>query len=225
MEVLELSTMYSERILRVKSALEKKHALQDQISLEESIIKSLNSEFLDLIEAGEYLGVVANDTTSKILNFITGVINSSLSKLFPHDIRRIFLEKTLYRDQYPHISIVLETAEGIRRNLSLQSGTGLKQIISFLFILSLIEVRKGRRLLVMDELLSGLHLKAKRVIVDVIKIFAASGFQFVMVEYGINDLGNVYLVEKKGSIATVKPYGEAYTDDVDFVDTAEPMLV
>ena len=79
--------------------------------------------------------------------------------------------------------------DGIKtRDLQLQTGTGLRQVISFLFILSTIEIRKGRRLLLADELLSGLHPEAKRIVMDILQIFAEDGFQFAFVEYGVNDV-------------------------------------
>ncbi|MBR4315034.1 MAG: hypothetical protein IKP66_09015, partial [Lachnospiraceae bacterium] len=60
----------------------------------------------------------------------------------------------------------------------------------------------------MDEILSGLHPEAKRIVMDIVKIFADEGFQFVMVEYGTDDVGKLYLVEKPGAVATVTPLGE-----------------
>ena len=94
----------------------------------------------------------------------------------------------MYQGQHAHINIKLTGSNGKVRDLTLQSGTGLRQVISFLFVLSLIEIRKGRRLLLADELLSGLHPEAKRIVTDIIQIFAEEGFQFAFVEYGVNNL-------------------------------------
>ena len=85
--------------------------------------------------------------------------------------------------------------------MSIQSGTGLRQIVSVLYVICLIEVRKGRRLLLLDERLSGLHSEAKRILSEIIKIFAEGGFQFIFVEYSLNNIGKLYNVEK--------PYDEA----------------
>ena len=89
-----------------------------------------------------------------------------------------------------------------------------KYLTFFLFVLSLIEIRKGRRLLMMDELLSGLHPEAKAIVVRIMTIFAEEGFQFVMVEYGVNELGKIYLVEKPDSTAKVTALDGEYNNEV-----------
>ena len=66
----------------------------------------------------------------------------------------------------------------------------------------------------MDELLSGLHPEAKRVVTDIIKIFAEEGFQFVMVEYGVDDLGKIYLVEKPDKVSQVTPLDGSYHNEI-----------
>ena len=104
--------------------------------------------------------------------------------------------------------------------MSIQSGTGLRQIISVLFVICLIEVRKGRSLLILDERLSGLHKEAKRILSEIIKIFAEGGFQFIFVEYALNDLGKLYSVEKPGNEARVYPLdGVEYHDEDVFLFT------
>jgi predicted ATPase len=148
------------------------------------------------------------------LNYITSVINRALTELFPNDTRRIYLEKTLYHNQHPHVNVVLETSDGKQRDLATQSGNGLRQVISFLFVLSLIEIRKGRRLLIMDEVLNGLHPEAKKIIKRIMEIFSEEGFQFIMVEYGMDDIGRLYLVEKPDTKATVTPLDGVYNNEV-----------
>lgn len=177
-------------------------------------LSDMNAKYVNMIEAQQLLTTVSDSNTTAVLDYITGIINKTLGELFPHDSRRIFLEKTMYQGQHAHINIKLTGSNGKVRDLTLQSGTGLRQVISFLFVLSLIEIRKGRRLLLADELLSGLHPEAKRIVTDIIQIFAEEGFQFAFVEYGINNLGKVYLVEKPNEIATVTPMDGVYNNEV-----------
>lgn len=177
-------------------------------------LSDMNAKYVNMIEAQQLLTTVSDSNTTAVLDYITGIINKTLGELFPHDSRRIFLEKTMYQGQHAHINIKLTGSNGKVRDLTLQSGTGLRQVISFLFVLSLIEIRKGRRLLLADELLSGLHPEAKRIVTDIIQIFAEEGFQFAFVEYGVNNLGKVYLVEKPNEIATVTPMDGVYNNEV-----------
>lgn len=177
-------------------------------------LSEMNERYVTMVEAQQLLTTVSDSNTTAVLDYITGVINKTLGELFPHDSRRIYLEKTMYQGQHAHINIKLTGTNGKVRDLTLQSGTGLRQVISFLFVLSLIEIRKGRRLLIADELLSGLHPEAKRIVTDIIQIFAEEGFQFAFVEYGVNNLGRIYLVEKPNEVATVTPLDGVYNNEV-----------
>ena len=203
--------------LDARNAEEAKHA-----SLEAELLEA-QKRFVTMQEAQKLLTVVSDERTMATLDFVTGVINKTLGEMFPRDSRRISLEKKLHANKYVHINVELVNSEGIKRDLVLQSGTGLRQVISFLFAVCLIEVRKGRRLLLMDELLSGVHPSAKAIIADIMGIFAKSGFQFVMVEYGLDDFGKIYLVEKPGPVATVTPLGsDVYENQVfQFADVSE----
>ena len=136
---------------------EYKQKLNRQIDEAAMKMQEMDEDLADMLEASSLLSAVSDNNTNTVLNFITGVINKALAEIFPYDTRRVFLEHKTHAGQYPHIIVGLETGDGIRRSLTLQSGTGLRQIVSHLFNISLLEVRKSRRLLIMDELLSGLH--------------------------------------------------------------------
>lgn len=177
-------------------------------------LATMNNQYMYMLEAQQLLTTVSDENTAVVLDYITGIINKTLGELFPHDKRRIFLEKTMYQGQHAHINVKLTGSNGKVRDLTLQSGTGLRQVISFLFVLCLIEIRKGRRILLADELLNGMHPKAKELVCNIISIFAEEGFQFIFVEYGVNNLGRIYLVEKPGEVATVTPMDGRYNDEV-----------
>ena len=210
---------YTNQVSSLKAKFDRKLDLEKRIDQLVLQIEDENEEFCSMLEALEYIGAVSDENTNKILDFITGVINNALSKIFPYSRRIIKLERTLYRNAYTHINVVLMTGEGRRRSLSTQSGKGLRQIISFLFRVALIEIRKERKILIMDELLSGLHSSAKAIIQDIMKMFVEEGFQFICVEYGLNDIGKIYLLEKKDDISTtVTEFEGEYTDDIIFMD-------
>ncbi len=207
-------TDFSQRIAQLDAEHSQIQTIKDKIEKLTTDYERAAKTYFDMVEALQLLATVSDETTRQILDYITGIINKTLAELFPHDQRRIKLERSIYAGQHAHINITLTGSDGKPRDLQLQSGTGLRQVISFLFTLSLIEVRKGRRILIADELLSGLHKEAKRIVMDIIRIFAEEGFQFIFVEYEVNDLGRIYLVEKPGKVASVTPMDGVYHNEV-----------
>lgn len=165
----------------------------------------------DLVDAQKLLNAISEENTVRTLEHITGVINNALAQIFHGKGRQVSLEKSLWKGRYAHLEVVLSTPSGATRSLDLQTGSGVNEVISFLFTVCLIAVRGGRRLLIMDELLSGVHPDAKQVIAQLMGVFADEGFQFLMVEYGLDsfdatdeDFGRVYDVtpDKGTTIST-----------------------
>lgn len=207
-------SIYTNRILELEAQYNQFQSIKSKIDELTEKLKDMNNQYVVMLEAQQLLTTVSDENTRLVLDYITGIINKALGELFPHDPRRIYLEKTMYRGQHAHINIKLTGSNGRTRDLQLQSGTGLRQTISFLFVLSTIEIRKSRRILIADELLSGVHPRAKQILMDVIQIFAEEGFQFIFVEYGVNNVGKIYMVEKPDSVATVTSLEGDYNDEV-----------
>lgn len=213
---------YSEEIGAVKQALSNRRKLESRKRKLTNDLYNAQKEYVDMIDAQKVLSTVSDDNTEKTLDFITSMVNKVLSEIFTTDTPRISLQRKLYAGSKPHIIVELHDGHNNVLDMSLQSGVGLSQVVSFMYAICLIEIRKGRRLLILDERLNGLHKEAKRIITEVIKIFASGGFQFIFVEYGLNNLGKVYNVEKRGEESTVvsldgADYDETkvYVGDVD----------
>ena len=210
-ELLKDSQMF---LVEQRTKLERKEKLLQQFEEIEKELEIKGQRLEDMLRAATLLGNVADENTKKMLDRITYVINASLASMFKEDSRTIYINQVMWKNQYPHFEVELETANGIRRTFK-QSGTGLAQVVSFLFTVCLIDVRNARKLLVMDEILNGLHPETKEVIKILMKMFTeSSGFQFVVVEYGM-DIGKQYQVVKTNSIANVSHYErETYYQDM-----------
>lgn len=204
---------YAEALVGLKRDLADKKKYSQQIQKRNEELAEAQKQYVDLMNAQKLLATVSDDNTEATLLFISGVINKALAEIFKGDTRRIHLSKKLFGGSKPHIIVELENGHGETLDMEIQSGTGLRQIVSVLFVICLIEVRKGRRLVLLDERLSGLHKEAKRIMSEILKIFAEGGFQFVFVEYSLNTLGKLYSVEKPGDEARVYPL-----DDVEYHD-------
>lgn len=200
---------------RVKLEAREKQLLED--------LKSSQTLYVNMLDAQKLLSAISDENTTKTLDFVTGMVNKVLSEMFVVDTPRIILTKRLYAGSKPHINVELIDGNGNTLDMSLQAGAGISQVVSFMFAICLIEIRKGRRLLIMDERLNGLHFAAKRVLSEVIKIFAKGGFQFIFVEYGLNTLGKIYNVEKRGDDSKLVSLenGQEYSDNVVFLGEKE----
>lgn len=194
---------YSEVLVGLKRDLKDKEKLEKRVSDRKKELAKAQQDYINLLNAQKLLSTVSDDNSEATLLFVSGVINKALAEIFKGDTRRIHLSRKLYGGNKPHIVVELENGKGEKLDMSIQSGTGLRQIVSVLFVICLIEVRKGRRLLILDERLSGLHSEAKRILSEIMNIFAEGGFQFIFVEYSLNTLGKLYNVEKPGNEAKV----------------------
>lgn len=203
-----MGTLLNDLITRCRYDVERKAQIQQRCGVIYQDMVELHQQYEDYLESQRLLSSINEENTVRTLEYITGVINKALAQIFQSDGRRIHLEKSLYRNRYAHVNIKLTTDRGYSRDLSLQTGQGVKEVISFLFVVCLIAVRGGRRLLLMDELLSGLHLESKQVIAELMRVFCEEGFQFIMIEYGLDNLdghsfGEIVNVEMRDGVSTV----------------------
>ena len=98
-------------------------------------IDKTSADLQTYICACNLLGEVSDETTQDTLDKISGVINKALGVLFPTDSRTVRISKSMYREVHPHFNVDLITENGVVRSFK-QSGSGLAQVISFLFTIN-----------------------------------------------------------------------------------------
>lgn len=165
-------------------------------------------EQLDLVtNAVTILSQVSDATVAESYQFIQDSLNNALSRVFEKSTRQIRLREYTRGGIYPQLEVELITEGGVSRSLKDDSGHGISQIISLLCILSLIVITGQRRLLVLDEMLSGLSANAARIVSDILWAFTDVGFQFVISEHGLVVRGShVYLLESKAGISGIRDH-------------------
>lgn len=205
----------------LKNNLKQKKALESKVKTLRGQLLESQTLYVQMLEAQKLLATVSEDNTRITLDFITGMVNKVLAEIFPNAPCKIKMTKKLFAGSKPHVIVELIDAEGNILDTSDQCGDGLNQVISFMYVICLIEIRKGRRLLILDERLNGLHKAAKSIISSIIKIFVEGGFQFIFVEYSLNDIGKIYNVEKRGMEATVQSIDGEYSDDCVYISDVD----
>lgn len=211
------SLQYNDLLANLKYKLASKKTLELKEQQLSEKLKEAQHTFTVMLNAQKLLSSVSDQNTERTLGFITGMVNKVISEVFPNNTKTVYLEKKLYGGTKPHINVIVQDDEGNTLDLNTQEGEGLCQIISIMYVICLIEIRKGRRLLILDERLNGLHSKAKAILSEVLRIFAEGGFQFIFVEYSLNDLGKIYNIEKHGKDSIIVDMeGRVYSDDMVF---------
>lgn len=196
--------------------LDQQSQIRTKQTLEEEMRKILadskiKSDELDVVtNAISILRLVSDNSVRESYEFITEAVNSSLSRIFDKTTRKIRLNEYTRQGQYPQLELILEVENGRTRSLKLNSGRGLTQIISLLCILTLIVITQSRRILLMDEILSGLSARSRAIISDILWAFTEIGFQFIICEHGFIPKGSkVYELENKDGIGIIK---DTYTE-------------
>lgn len=212
MEAVQKDLSYASVIGAMNNILRNKATLEREVKEYEDKLYEAQANFVAMINAQKILSTLADQNTDRVLKFITGIVNKVLSEIFQNDGYSIRMERKLFAGSRPHVLIEIVDRDGNILDSSVQCGTGLIQIISFIYVICCIEVRKGRRLMISDEKLNGLHKSAKSLMSHIIQIFTEGGWQFIFVEYALNDLGKLYNVERRGNESKIVPVDGDYDD-------------
>lgn len=198
--------------------IENAAAERSRKSLEDSIEQLAeqnkeNKEALDIAtHAIEILRQVSDEAVSQAYGFLEQSLNASLKRMFENTTRKIEIKESIRNNQYPQLELILHVGNGKTRSLKTDSGHGLAQIVSLLSILSLIVITGSRRVLVMDEVISGLSVHNRKIVTDILWSFTEIGFQFIINDHGyIPEGSHVFHLEMNGDVSGVKQHYIAST--------------
>jgi type I site-specific restriction endonuclease len=171
--------------------------------------KELKEQLDVLSTAVGILRGVSDEVVQKSYKFIEDNINEALSRIFVNTVRKIRI-KEYSRGDHPQLEIELLTEGGRVRSLKTSSGHGIMQVISLLCTLCLIVITNSRRVLAMDEVLSGLSGPTRRIVEEILWAFTEVGFQFIISEHGyILKNSKVYHLEMRNGVSgVIKEYIE-----------------
>lgn len=191
--------------LEQASAIRAKQNLENQIKELQAKVKD-DKEALDIAtHAIEILRQVSDEAVSKAYEFLQDSLNTALARMFTNTTRKIRIKEYTRSGQYPQLELELQVGNGVTRSLKTDSGHGLAQIVSLLSILSLIVITNSRRILVMDEVISGLSVRNRQIVTAILWSFVEIGFQFIVNDHGfIPEGSHVYHLQMDGDVSHVK---------------------
>lgn len=179
-------------------------SLNKEIDKYMSLLDTTRDKLDVVMNAIAILRGIQDESVKASYKEIESRVNDVLSRVFTHSIRRIELVESTLRMKYPQLELRLIVEGGKIRSLKDDSGHGIMQIISLICLLSLIVITGGRRLVVLDEVLSGLSVDARKTVSDVLNQFTELGFQFVVNEHlFIPDNAYVYKLEVHNGVSEV----------------------
>lgn len=186
---------------RVTRVLTECNNRRDDVKITEGHVRTLENVvqgYIDDIEEKEK-EIVLSEKTSKLLQSISdtrnkvakekieGVLNYALSNIPLEQNYRAILEETSSRRSGRELAITLEDIEtGYRRSLRNQTGTWVKQLVSFILTMIIVKFSGSSRVLVLDEVFSGMEdHKMIKVFGEILVSLAENeDFQIIMVEHG-----------------------------------------
>lgn len=194
-----------------KMEIENTAAIRSREHLESTVNQLIednenNREALDIASnAIVILRQVSDEAVGKAYQFLQQSLNNALAKMFINTTRKIEIKESIRGNQYPQLDLILHVGNGKTRSLKSDSGHGLAQIVSVLSILSLIVITGSRRILVMDEVVSGLSVRNRQILTDILWTFTEIGFQFIVNDHGYIPKGSyVHHLEMVGDVSGVK---------------------
>jgi predicted ATPase len=156
---------------------------KDKVLLYEKAEAGLKYDYDTTRAAVDLISQVAEATIGTATDYLIDAVNSTLERVFQGHGRYIQLREYM-RGNTPQLEVQIFSSNGIQRSIEDGVGAGIAQIIGLLLNLGLIVLTNKRRIVILDEYLTGLHQEAWDVLGEILTDFTSIGFQFLIVEHG-----------------------------------------
>lgn len=197
------------RVQSIRHAFDTKEKTKDKLIDLQKRYQEGYISFDIIIETQRILSTVADENTTRVVNFIESIINKALLQMYPKGDYYIEVKKSLRGGTNPQMEVILYTSEGKSLDLEDQAGDGISRIVSLLFSLCVIELQGVRKFVAVDEVLNGFHEDSLVIVKSILQMFVKGGFQFIMSEYDILDMGTIYEAHKHKHYSELKRLGLA----------------
>ena len=156
-------------------------------------VKFVEQEIVDIKKCIAILQQISDDRNEQGRKYIEDLINSALASVFPDRDYSIYIDEYTHGTR-KHMKVYLSEGN-IIRDLKYSHGTGVKQIISFIFNVALIVFRNSSRVLFLDETLASIHESKALVMSDLlVSLMEKNNFQFFIIDQKSNLFDNEKII-------------------------------
>lgn len=182
----------------VRSRQMQRDTVQEGVETYDTDIGKLEELEIQYGKATEVFKTIADDRNEEAKAALEDVLSWALGNIELEQRYEAYIEEMESKRSGKEMTIVLRDLDtGRERKLKNQTGTAISQIVSFLMNMIAIKFSGASRILVIDEVLSGLHdVGTVRMFGEIMVALAKNeDFQIILVEHE-RELGNVEGIER-----------------------------
>ena len=190
-ELLERCDVYREDVKLLDRQVS---TIQETVTRYEEDIEEKLQERLLCEKSSELFKKIADDTNKVAKEQIEEVLNYALGNIPLEQNYRASLEETESKRSGKELNIILTDVEtGHQRNLKSQTGTWIVQVISFILTMIVIKFNESSRVMVLDEVFTGMEDN------EMIKVFSE-----ILISLADNEDFQIFMVEHRKELDDVE---------------------
>ena len=173
----EINKILSENELKRRMLKE----YEDDIIKINSLKEEVSEEIAEIKMCINILQKISDERNEQGRRYIEDLINSALNSIFPDRDYSIYIDEYVHGTR-KHMKVLLSEGS-ITRELKFSHGTGIKQIISFIFNVALIVFKGSSRFIFLDETLASVSAFKSEVMSDLLtSLMEKNHFQFFIID-------------------------------------------